>query len=137
MTFTEAIAALLQGKRIRRPNWDEGGYYALDKRNGLSREEILYTNPNLATPEFTRVISPFGKEDLTATDWEIIPIEVDFATAMKAVCEGKTIRRRSSALSIRANASGILVRSAINDDRYILCLSDIEATDWIILGEKE
>ncbi len=66
MTWAEACAALLEGKKVTRPRW-RGGWIALEKQKPGTNTCYIRWN--------TKTIFAPMKEHLWATDWEVIPNE--------------------------------------------------------------
>ena len=64
MTWAEACAALLEGKKVRRAEW---GHLRWSIQANLAGERVLRDHCGLSVVIFA--------EELAATDWEVIPNE--------------------------------------------------------------
>ena len=104
MDIGMAVKAMRRGERVRRPDWDEDAY--------ISGERILGGSVTIAA--------------LLATDWMIVPRQMSFVEAMRAVAKGGgSVRAR-----IPRWRAGEWLR--FNSPIGSLTDEDIDATDWIV-----
>lgn len=71
--------------------------------------------------------APFSFIDcILADDWEVAPRTMDFATAMKHLQGGKTVKRAGWSFSIGPNSRNELI---VSGDAI-----SVKATDWEVVG---
>lgn len=119
MRFSEAIAALEEGKKIRNSEWIKGKWVS---QEGADSDETIYYIPL----------------DQMKDDWELYEEPkptLTFAQVVEGLKQGKKFRR--SSWSINRSISTVPVNPHIiiswthDKETYPFSVEDFEATDWI------
>lgn len=76
MENEEAIAALLEGKKLRQADWKDGEYIFHYKDTSLNAENILETHQGVKFRNYLGLVIPLAQEEMQACLNRNLPFEV-------------------------------------------------------------
>lgn len=128
MNFIEAINLIhfTNVKGVTRLSWERGKYLFQEK----GRSWLSIT---LDEPKYMRLPYSATSRDILANDWELYEEPKSklhtFEEAIAALKAGKSIKRKLW-------TTKVIERDFCDDYSIEFTIDDIEANDWILIGEK-
>ena len=141
MDIVQAMQALGAGRYVRRDNWPSGRHlrYIIKSESTNSPRGVIHLyKENVYLHDYTFNDAWSSYDD----QWEIyepVPETMTFADALKAMKQGKRARRLAWGNEngpVYYLADYICVYGKDQNSRYDLCVSDLDAADWIITVEN-